>query len=113
MVSVASEEAGSGPGRGSPILFMTNLSITAKHDKTRCTTVTKQLFGQGQSDHVHSLLMLACFPGATATASNVNFFIVKYLLLRHHKILQYSSKILLTKQFAACQLNQARIAITH
>ena len=54
--------------------------------------------------------MLACYPGATATAPNVNFFIVKYLLLRHNKFLQYSSKILLTKQFVACQLNQARIA---
>ena len=90
---------------------MTNLSITAKQDKTQCTTVTKLLFGQGQIDHVHSLLMLACYHGATATAHNVNFLIVKWLLLRHNKILQYSSKILLTKQFVACQLNQARIAI--
>ena len=76
---------------------MSNLSITAKQDKTQCTTVTKQLFVQGQSDHVHSLQMLACYPGATATAPNVNFLIVKQLLLRHNKILQYSSKILLTK----------------
>ena len=91
---------------------MTNLSISANQDKTQCTTVTK-VFSQGQSDHVHLLLMLACYPGATATAPNVNFFIVKYLLLRHNKILQYSSKILLTKQFVACQLNQARITIIH
>ena len=72
-VSVASEEAGFEPGLGSLIFLMTNLSITAKQDKTLCTTVTKQLFGQGQSDHVHSLLKLACYPGATATAPNVNF----------------------------------------
>ena len=52
------------------------LSITAKQDK-KCTTVTKQLLGQSQSDHVHSLLMLACYHGATATAPNVNFLIVK------------------------------------
>ena len=74
-VSVASEEAGFEPGLGSLIFLMTNLSITAKQDKTQSTTVTgtKQLFGQGQSDHVHSLLKLACYPGATATAPNVNF----------------------------------------
>ena len=42
------------------------------------------------------MLMLACYHGATATAPNVNFLIVKLLLLRHNKILQYSSKILLT-----------------
>ena len=60
------------------MLLMTNLSITAKQDKTQWTTVTKQLFGQGQSDHVHSLLMLACYPGVAATAPTVNFFIVKY-----------------------------------
>ena len=59
------------------MLLKTNLSITAKQDKTQCTTVTKQLFGQGQSDHVHSLLMLACYPGAAATAPNVNFFYCK------------------------------------
>ena len=76
-VSVASEEAGFGPGRGSLILLMINLSITAKEEKTQCTTVIKQLFGQGQSGHVHSLLMLACFSDATATAPNVNFLTVK------------------------------------
>ena len=76
-VSVASEEAGFGPGWGSLILLMTNLSITAKQDKTQCTTVTKLIFGQGQSDHVHSLLMLACYHGATASAPIVNFLIVK------------------------------------
>ena len=47
------------------MLLMTNLSTTAKQDKTQCTTVTKQLFRQGQSDHVLSLLKLACYPDAT------------------------------------------------
>ena len=44
-------------------------------NKTQCTTVTKQLFGQGQSDHVPSLLMLACYLGATASAPNVKFIV--------------------------------------
>ena len=48
-VSVASEEAGFGPGLESLILLTTSLSISAKQDKTQCTRVTKQLFGQGQS----------------------------------------------------------------
>ena len=59
------------------MLLMTNLSITAKQDKTQCKTVTKQLLGQCQNDYVHALLMLACYHGATATAPNVNFLIVK------------------------------------
>ena len=66
-----------GAGMGSKPFGTKLLSITAKQDKTQCTTATKQLFGQSQSDDVHSLLMLACYHGATATAPNVNFLIVK------------------------------------
>ena len=52
-VSVASEEARFGP-RSEPF------------NKTQRTTVTKQLFGQRESDHVHSLLLPARYRNRTS-----------------------------------------------
>ena len=108
-MSVASEEAGFGPGWGSLLLLGTTYRWLRV--KTQQSAVYNSYLTTFWPTWKRRRALIANASMPTATALNFKFSIVKKLLLRHKKISPYPSKILLTKQFVACQLNQARITI--